>query len=260
MGGFTFSFTTHIELNDEPMRWWVDEKIRRALFVNCISYFCRSQMMYLSRPNCWKKLRVVHCGLDADLYEAKRHEGRGDQVLYVGRLAPAKGLPILLEAIAQLEDVKLTIAGDGPDREMLEEKARVLNISERVTFLGYQSQQQVRALLKSADAFAMSSFVEGIPVVLMEAMAAGVPVVATCISGIPELVRDGLNGFLVSPGDVTTTASAIGRLLEDADLRNRFAIAARKTIERDFDIRAELRWLALILASALAGKCAGIRP
>jgi glycosyltransferase involved in cell wall biosynthesis len=260
MGEFTFSFTTHIELNDEPKRWWVDEKIRRALFVNCISYFGRSQLMYLSPPECWTKLRIVHCGVDPNLFQVKKHQGRGDKILYVGRLAVAKGLPILLEAVAKIEGIQLDIAGDGSERKHLEEQAGALNISERVKFLGYQSQQQVRRLMKDADAFVMSSFVEGVPVVLMEAMAAGVPVVATRISGIPELVRDGQNGFLVSPGDAKAAAHAIRCLLEDAELRNEFAAAGRETIEREFNIQTESSWLARILTSALAGKSEGLRP
>jgi colanic acid/amylovoran biosynthesis glycosyltransferase len=260
MGGFTFSFTTHIELNDEPKRWWVGEKIRRALFVNCISYFGRGQMMYLSSPEFWSKLRVVHCGVAPTVFEVKKHVGRGNHVLFVGRLAPAKGLPILLDALAQLEDVTLTIAGDGPEREFLQHEARRLDINERVVFLGYQSQEQVRALLRRVDVFAMTSLVEGIPVVLMEAMAAGVPVVATNISGIPELVHDGQNGFLVPPSDATATALAIRRLIEAADLRNQFALAGRKTIEEGFDLHAESRWLASILTAALAGGNKAVRP
>jgi colanic acid/amylovoran biosynthesis glycosyltransferase len=260
MGGFTFSFTTHIELNDEPKRWWVGEKIRRALFVNCISHFGRSQLMYFSSPEHWDKLRIVHCGVTPTLFDVKKHSGRAHHVLYVGRLAPAKGLPVLLDAIARLSDVTLTIAGDGPERAFLQDKARRLGIVERVTFLGYQSQKQVRALLQHVDVFAMTSFVEGIPVVLMEAMAAGIPVVATYISGIPELVRNGQNGFLVPPSDANATVSAIRRLTDDADLRNQFAIAGRETIEQEFDLQAEARWLASILIGALAGRNEGVRP
>jgi glycosyltransferase involved in cell wall biosynthesis len=154
----------------------------------------------------------------------------------------------------------LDIAGDGPDRTMLEEKARKLNIFDRVRFLGYQSQQQVRELLKYADVFVMSSFAEGVPVVLMEAMAAGVPVIATQIAGIPELVNDGHSGLLVLPGDVDATVAAVRRLLDDSDLRNRLAVAGREKVEREFNIEDESRWLATILNGALIGKSEGIRP
>jgi colanic acid/amylovoran biosynthesis glycosyltransferase len=261
MGGTTYSFTIHGPTEFyEPKFWRIDEKVRRALFVNCISHFCRSQVMLFAPLDCWSKLRIVHCGVDPDAFEVKRHKGRGRQLLFVGRLAAMKGLPILLEALAKLEGVTLDVAGDGPDRQLLEEKARTLNIASRVRFLGYQSQPQVRELLKEADLFVMSSFAEGVPVVLMEAMAAGVPVVATRIAGIPELVRDGHSGLLVAPGDANEMAGAVHRLLGDAELRNRFAAAARQDIEREFNIQTESRWLATILSSAIAGRSPGIRP
>jgi colanic acid/amylovoran biosynthesis glycosyltransferase len=261
MGGITYSFTIHGPTEFfEPKYWRIDEKVRRALFVNCISHFCRSQVMLFAPPDCWKKLRIVHCGVDPDAFEVKRHQGRGGRLLFVGRLAAIKGLPIILEVLARLEDVTLDIVGDGPDRQLLEAQARALNISSRVRFLGYQSQQHIRGLFKQADVFVMSSFAEGVPVVLMEAMAAGIPVVAPRIAGIPELVRDGQSGLLVAPGDVNEMASAVDRLLRDAALRNRFAIAARHDVERDFNIQTESRWLAEIVSSAIAGRSIGIRP
>jgi glycosyltransferase involved in cell wall biosynthesis len=261
IGGFTFSFTMHGPAEFyEPNLWWIDEKVRRALFVNCISHFCRSQAMVFSPADCWEKLRIVHCGVDPALFKVKSHVGRGERLLFVGRLAAAKGLPILLEAIARIDGVTLTIAGDGPERHMLEEKARTLGLWERVRFLGYQSQQQVRELLKVTDLFVLSSFAEGVPVVLMEAMAAGVPVIATRIAGIPELVEHESNGLLVSPGDVDSTVSAVQRLLDDPHLRNSFASAGRETIEREFNIRKEASWLATIFASVFGGKSAPLRP
>ena len=261
MGGTTYSFTIHGPAEFYEAKFWrIDEKVRRALFVNCISHFCRSQVMLFAPVECWGKLRIVHCGVDPDVFKVKRHEGRGRHLLFVGRLAAVKGMPILLEVLAKLKDVTLDVAGDGPDRQLLEHQAGTLNVSPRVKFLGYQSQQQVRELLKQADVFVMSSFAEGVPVVLMEAMAAGVPVVATRIAGTPELVRDGHSGLLVAPGDPDEMANAVDRLLGDAELRNRFAIAARLDIERDFNIETESRWLATIVSGAIAGNDVGIRP
>jgi len=261
MGGFTFSFTMHGPGEFfEPKLWWIGEKVRRALFVNCISYFCRSQAMVFAPPECWGKMRIVHCGVDPNLFEQRRHRGRGNKLLFVGRLVAAKGLPILFEALEKVDDAVLEIVGDGPDRGMLEAKARAMSISHRVRFFGYQSQQQVRKLLKDADVFVMSSFAEGVPVVLMEAMAAGVPVVATRIAGIPELVQDGGNGLLVAPGDTNATAEAVRALLGDADLRNRLAAAAREKVQSEFNTQTETQWLATILTSALAGRSTGLRP
>jgi glycosyltransferase involved in cell wall biosynthesis len=261
MGGFTFSFTMHGPAEFlEPRFWWIDEKIRRALFVNCISHFCRSQAMLSSTVDCWDKLRIVHCGVDPRLFELKRHTGSGSRLLFVGRLVAAKGLPVLLNAIAQIEDAILDIAGDGPDRQLLTERARSLGISSRVRFHGYLSQPQIRELLGHTDIFVLSSFAEGVPVVLMEAMAAGVPVVATQIAGIPELVQHEKSGLLVLPGDAISTASAIRRLLENPELRNRYAEAARRQIEQEFDVNSETSWLATILTNALAGNQVGLRP
>jgi colanic acid/amylovoran biosynthesis glycosyltransferase len=261
MAGFTFSFTIHGPAEFlETNHWWIGEKVRRALFVNCISYFCRSQTMMLSDPDCWEKLRVVHCGVDSRMFDIKRHEGRAQRLLFVGRLVPAKGVPVLLETIAKIDDTILDIAGDGPQREFLEARAAALGVSNRVRFLGYQSQQRVRELLGQADVFVMASFAEGLPVVLMEAMAAGVPVVATRIAGIPELVEDGKNGFLVPAGDPAAAATAVRRLLEDAELRNRFAIAGQAKVEREFNLNTEASWLAKILTHALSRLSEGVRP
>jgi glycosyltransferase involved in cell wall biosynthesis len=193
-----------------------------------------------------------------------QHESRGSRLLFVGRLASVKGLPVLLEALAEIvkdrPDVKLTIAGDGPDRAALESMAARLNLTANVAFSGYRSQAQVRELLQQTDVFVLPSFAEGVPVVLMEAMAAGVPVVTTRIAGIPELVEDGVSGSLTSPGDAQNLRSAIVRLLEDPDLRRRFGREGRKTIEDQFDINKEAAWLCEILGNALAGKVMPVRP
>jgi glycosyltransferase involved in cell wall biosynthesis len=261
LGGFTFSFTMHGPAEFyEPNLWWIDEKVKRALFVNCISHFCRSQAMVFSQVDYWDKLRIVHCGVDPGLFEIKKHREGGSRLLFVGRLVAAKGLPILLEAMTRLKGATLQVVGDGPDRQMLEDMAGSLGLSNRISFLGYQSQTQVRDLLKQTDVFALSSFAEGVPVVLMEAMAAGIPVVATRIAGIPELIHHEESGLLVSPGDAAGIASAIRQLLEDPELRNRYAAAGRKQIEKEFNINVETRWLAKILTSALAGNAVGLRP
>ncbi len=261
MGGFTFSFTIHGPAEFYATNlWWIGEKTRRALFVNCISYFCRSQVMMLSDPEDWEKLRVIHCGVDLSSFEVKRHEGQARRLLFVGRLVPAKGVLFLLETIARIEDAILDVAGDGPQRNFLEAKVASLGIGQRVRFLGYQSQAQVSELLRHADVFVMASFAEGLPVVLMEAMAAGVPVVATRIAGIPELVDDGQNGFLVPPGEPVVASTAVHQLLQDAELRNRFAIAGRAKVEREFNLDTEASWLAKILTSALSGASERVRP
>ena len=265
LGGFTFSFTMHGPAEFfEPHYWRIDQKIRRATFICCISQFCRSQAMIFGPADKWDRMHVVHCGIDPQLFQPARNDSRGSRLLFVGRLAPVKGLPILLESLARLRqtvpDVRLRIAGDGPDRQRLVEQAQRLGIDDRVEFLGYQSQLQVRQLLRETDVFVMSSFAEGVPVVLMEAMAAGVAVVAPRIAGIPELVDDGQCGYLVPPGDPAALADRIEKLLLDPQLRNRFSAAGRSKVQNEFNIAAEVQRLYQILTGTLEGRAVPVRP
>lgn len=265
LGGFTYSFTMHGPAEFfEPKYWRVDEKIRRALFVCCISHFCRSQAMIFSPREKWDRLHIVHCGVDVARFQKVSHQGVGRRLLFVGRLAPVKGLAVLFEALAILKrespEVVLTIAGDGPERAALEAQAAAIGIRDNVHFLGYQSQAQVRELLGQTDIFVLASFAEGVPVVLMEAMASGVPVVATRIAGIPELVEDGVSGYLVSPGDAEALADCVAALLSDPALRARFGKAGRAEVEAEFNIAHESRRLVQILTDALEGRIAPTRP
>jgi glycosyltransferase involved in cell wall biosynthesis len=265
MGGTSFSFTMHGPAEFyEPKYWRIDEKIRRARFVACISHFARSQAMVFAPQEHWAKLHVVHCGVSPELFSPARHEGRGKRLLFVGRLAAVKGLPVLLDAFARLAkdrpELKLMLAGDGPDRAKLEAQAKELGVAGRIEFLGYQSQAQVRQLLQNTDVFVMASFAEGVPVVLMEAMAAGVPVVATRVAGVPELVEDGVSGYLVPPAEPGALADNVAALLDDAELRNRLGAAGRAKVEREFNITAEAEKLCQVMTAALGGNISAGAP
>jgi colanic acid/amylovoran biosynthesis glycosyltransferase len=143
---FSFSFTNHGPAEFfEMSRWWLSEKVRRALFVVCISSFCRSQMMVAAAVEDWSKLRIVHCGVDPKLFDVKRHEKRGRRLLFVGRLAPEKGCAVLLDTVAELPDAILDVVGDGPSLESLRRKAADLRIGERVVFHGYLNESGVRS-------------------------------------------------------------------------------------------------------------------
>ena len=152
-----------------------------------------------------------------------------------------------------MDETTLEIAGDGPDRKVLEELAGELKISDRVKFVGYQSPEQVRELLKGTDVFVLTSFAEGLPVVLMEAMAAGVPVVASSIAGIPELVQDEHNGLLVPPGDARATAGPFVDCLTTQTSQSSCDCWARERSNEEFDSHAESRWLAAIMIGELSG-------
>lgn len=212
------------------------EKVEAADFVVCISDFARSQTMQHSAPEHWKKLDVSRLGVDPGMFApvTKNPTSGGFSVLCVGRLTPAKGQHLLLDAIAALhhsgEKVLLQLAGDGPDRVSLQQHAEALGINNLVTFHGALNHDQVRALYASCDAFVLPSFAEGIPVVLMEAMASGVPCLSTRIAGIPELIEDGESGFLASPSSLNELTDRLRQLIHDPALRGRLATNGRKRV------------------------------
>ena len=256
LGGFSYSFTIHgPHIFFEPYHWRLDEKINRALFICCISNYCRSQTMIFAPIDKWKKMHIVHCGIDPQLFQVSSHQGQGKRLLFVGRLAAFKGLPILLESLKALKkhhpDITLTVVGDGGDRTSLEEMTVDLGLSSNVNFVGYKSQAEVRKYFEETDVFVLSSFAEGVPVVLMEAMAAGVPVVATQIAGVNELVENGISGYIIPPGNPTPLTQSIEELLNNSELRNKFAIAARNKVEQEFNINLEAQKLHKVINRAL---------
>ncbi len=274
LGGFSFSFTMHGPyIFFEPMRWRLDEKLKRALFICCISDFCRSQGMIYAPMEKWNRMHIVHCGVEPALFTPVTHQqsdkqsGKqsGKRLLYTGRLATVKGLPILLESLVLLKashpDLLLTVVGDGADRPSLEQLAAQLGLSAQVKFVGYQSQAQVRQYMQETDVFVLPSFAEGVPVSLMEALAAGVPVVVTTqIAGVGELVENGVSGYLVPPGNPQLLANRIDKLLNDPVLRTQFGAAGRLKVAEEFDIQQEAAWLCQIMTAALAGQVETIRP
>ncbi len=265
LGGFPFSFTIHgPAIFYEPHRWRIDEKVRRARFVNCISHFCRSQVMVFSDAGDWDKLCIVHCGVEPDAYGRRDHQGAAKRLVFVGRLARVKGLSVLLRAFravhASHPDLALTLVGDGPERTELEQEATDLGVGDAVRFAGYQTAEEVRAHLAGSDVFVMASFAEGVPVVLMEAMAAGLPVIASNVAGTTELVEDGVSGRLVSPGDEAGLVEALSELVEDAALRGRLGLAAQAKVHVAFDIDKEVAHLAAILSASLDGTAVPARP
>jgi colanic acid/amylovoran biosynthesis glycosyltransferase len=216
-GGVEFSFTTHGPNEfDSPLQLSLPQKIAAAKFVVGISNYGRSQLMRWSDPACWPKIVVARCGLGPDFLDRPvKSIPRGSRDLVcVARLSPAKGLPLLIDACAQLRDLgeqfTLTLVGDGELRSGLEEQVRRERLEERVRLVGVRSSAEIREHLESARAFVLPSFAEGLPVVVMEALALARPVVTTAITGIPELV-DAECGWLIPPGSV---AALVGALIE----------------------------------------------
>lgn len=260
-----WSFTIHgPDIFFEPHHWRIDEKAARAAFVACISHFCRSQLMCFADAAHWGRLHIVHCGVDPSRYVSK--SDRSDlRALFVGRLAGVKGVPILIEAVARLAEkhphLTLRLVGDGPDREALEAEVQSRGLQDRISFLGSRSQAEVADELAEADVFVLPSFAEGVPVVLMEAMAAEVPVVTTRIAGVPELVEHGVNGVLVPPGHADAFSDALDGLLCDAQARKDLGKAGRAKVLAEYDAAQEAKWLSeLIGAYASDGPRPGLRP
>jgi glycosyltransferase involved in cell wall biosynthesis len=237
----------------DPLGFAIPEKVSAAELVCSISYFGRSQIMLWSSPDDWQKLQVTPLGVDATGWELAefREQPSPFELISAGRLTAIKGFPLMLEAVAELRyhgrNVRLTLAGDGPDRGMLEEQAKRLGIADCVIFAGWKNQDELRQLYRRSDVFVMSSFAEGVPVVLMEAMATGIPCVAPCINGIPELIRDGVDGLLFTSSDKAELVCALLRIMDDSAMRLRMAVSSRERVADKYDLRKNVDKLASVL-------------
>ncbi|GAA3893268.1 glycosyltransferase [Sphingomonas limnosediminicola] len=246
-----WSFTMHgISETDYPAGLMLGRKIEAAEFVACVSYFGRAQAMRVVEPDQWPKLLIVRCGLDLTVLPRRRPRGPVVRLISVGRLSPEKGQAGLLAAFSEARrdypNLKLEIVGDGPDLDKLQQLAADLNLTQSVTFAGRCGEQQTLERIVNADCLVLTSFMEGLPVVLMEAMALGTPVIASRIAGIPELIEHGESGLLFTPSDWHDLANCIRGLTRDDALRSRVAAQARVVVEREFDIEQSARTLAAI--------------
>ena len=254
--GFELSASIHgsAEFID-PSAQRLREKVAACSFVRTISLYGKSQLMLATPPEEWPKFEVVRLGVDPGEFApvAPRRSPTPFRVMSVGQLQPAKGYHLLLDVLAALagagRDVRLTLVGDGPSRRSLEARTARLGLGERVTFTGALNQGRVRALLAECDAFVLPSFAEGIPVVLMEAMAVGLPCVATRITGIPELITDGESGLLVTAADDEGLAAALARLMDDDALRARLGRVAREQVAASYDLRHNVARLVEVFAA-----------
>ncbi len=241
--GFGFSITVHgpDEFYDAPGQY-LTRKVESADFICCISNFARSQLMKLSAYEHWHKLEVSRLGVDPEVFKPRPFEEKPAvfEVICVGRLTPAKGQHILIDAMERLlqagRNIRLRIVGDGPDRASLERHVHRLGRERDIIFEGAVNQDRIRDLYSRAHIFSMPSFAEGIPVVLMESMAMEIPCVTTRITGIPELIRDGIDGLLVAPSSVEELAVALERLMDDPDLRQTLGKNGRKRVVEEYDL------------------------
>jgi glycosyltransferase involved in cell wall biosynthesis len=260
--GIGWSFTMHgISETDYPAGLMLGRKIEEADFVACVSWFGRAQGMRLVSPSHWTKMHVVRCGIPLDkLPTPSPVSSAGKTIVCVGRLSPEKGQAGLLEAFASVRTkhpkASLVLAGDGPDRTNLGAIAKDLGIGDAVTFVGRLTEEDALAEIARSDVLVLPSFMEGLPIVLMEAMAIGVPVIASRIAGIPELVEDGKTGLLFTPSNWEELVDCMDRLLSDDKLCAAITRRAKARVLDEFDGRKSAAKLARILLQASSRKLA----
>lgn len=250
LSDITYSFTVHGP-DVFVHRLLLAEKITRAKFVRAVSTFVKAFITGLYPDESEGKIEVVHIGVNPDVYaeaaERSSHSKPAVQIVSVAALTDAKGYHFLVDACATLirdgVDLECRIAGDGPRRNLIRERIQQHGLGNRIRMIGALPQHDVARLVGEADIFVLPSVIawngqmDGIPISLMEAMAAGKPVIGSAISGIPELVQHNLNGILVDATHPERIASAMRRLIEDRDLREGMGQRGRDRILSDFDVR-----------------------
>lgn len=245
LGGPPYSFTVHgPEEFESPMA--LDEKVGDAAFVAAISSYGRSQLYLRCKLADWSKVKVVRCGIEPAFHRAGAPaESSGHRLVCVGRLCEAKGQLLLVEAAARLRAkgiaLDLVLAGDGPIRADIEAAIARHHLSGTVRITGWISSDQVRDEILAARALVLPSFAEGLPVVIMEAMALRRPVLSTFVAGIPELLRDGESGWLFPAGSLDDLVSAMQDCLSrtEQDMARMGEAGYRRVIERhSIDVEA----------------------
>jgi glycosyltransferase involved in cell wall biosynthesis len=252
--GVGYSVTAHADdIYVEPVL--LREKIEQARFVATCTSFNVRELSSVAAGTA-DAIHCVHHGIDADLYRASAQEHNDNDppvVLAVGQLRPKKGFEHLIDACRLLRDdgraLRCVIVGEGPLRDALTKRISDLGLDDVVTLTGALSQDDVIDHYRRADVFALPSVTgergdrDGIPNVILEAMAMELPVVSSATSGIPEAVVDGETGVLVEPGDVSGLARALARLLDDRDMRERFGRRGRDVVCERFDLETNVKEL-----------------
>lgn len=258
LGGPTYSFTVHgPDEFDKPKFLGIGEKVRRSAFVVAISSYGRSQLYRWVEHAHWHKVKVVHCGLEKAFHDvATASPPSAPRLVCVGRLWADKGQLLLIEAVHQLARkgvrFELVLAGDGEMRVELEELISRYGLAGQVRITGWISSAQVREEILAARGLVMPTFAEGLPVVIMEAMALRRPVLTTYVAGIPELVRHGENGWLFPAGDVDELIAAMVECLAlPIEELARMGEQAHYRVLQRHDIDCEAAKLAVLFREAI---------
>lgn len=247
--GISYSFTAHADdiYVDQTM---LDEKVRQANFVVTISEYNRQFLSELYNGLVAPKTFVIRCGVDLGVFQVGAAKKPNDQftIICVARLGKAKGHKYLIEACAQLKaqglNFRCLLVGDGELRAEIEDQIRQFNLTDQILLLGFQPRDKVRELLAGADLMVLPSIItekgqkEGIPVALMEGLATGLPAIATAISGIPELIKDGETGLLAPQRDPQALVEAICKLYHTPALRQQLGAKGRAKVMKEFNLQA----------------------
>jgi colanic acid/amylovoran biosynthesis glycosyltransferase len=259
LSNIPYSFTAHgsEEFEKAPMLS-LDLKLLRAAFAVCVSSFGRSQLMRWSSPGQWDKIALVHCGLDSNLLEADVPPlPSTPRFVCVGRLGEHKAQLILLDAVNRVRKkgvyCEVVMVGDGPMRPAVEEAICQEKLEKQITITGWVPSERVYAEIEAARALILPSFSENMPVVIMEAMALGRPVISTYIAGIPELVQPGNTGWLVPSGDHVALADAMHEALVAPISRlSEMGAAGRAHIVEHHDVTKEAKKLKDLFSRSIA--------
>jgi colanic acid/amylovoran biosynthesis glycosyltransferase len=262
LGGPQWSFTVHgPEEFDKAPLIGLAEKIRRCAFVVAVSSYGRSQLYRLVEQQLWPKVEVVHCGVDRAFYNAPPSSPPVvRRLVCVGRLCERKGQVLLVEAARRLAgqglDFTLVLAGDGELRCEIERLIASYKLEGNIRVTGWISNERVRDEILAAQALVLPSFAEGLPVVIMEAMALGRPIISTYVAGIPELVRPGEHGWLVPAGDVNALIEAMQTCFDTpAATLARMGSAARERVLARHNVDVETPKLAALFWKNISGGC-----
>jgi len=267
--GIPYSFVAHgsdLHRSQHMLR----DKVRDAAFVVAISEYNRRIILDVAGDNHAAKVTVIHCGVNpvdfrSDHDSAHKPVGAPGLIVFcIGTLHEVKGQRYLIDAVsrarANRHDLTLHLVGDGLDQEILEQQVAAAGLTDYVIFEGRRDRHEIIRLLQTADVLVVPSVPtasgrrEGIPVVLMEAMASGVPVVASRLSGIPELVQHQVNGLLAEPRDAGGLASAIELLCNNPELRTQLGDAGRKTVEENFNMETNVGCLLRRIRSTISDR------
>ena len=266
LAGIPYSFTAHAkDIYDQSVDGaLLRQKIREAKFVVTVSDYNRRHLAELVTEEMATKLIRLYNGIDLDRFQPDQSTLRkSDLILAVGRLEQKKGFQDLIQACALLGDtrpVRCLIVGEGRERQTLENEIRRLSLGEQVVLAGAQTQEQLIKTFKLATVLVLPCVIsstgdrDALPTVLLEAMAAGLPVISTRLAGIPEIIEDGKTGLLVPPGEPAQLARAIAEVLDHPELQQSFGRAGRAKVERLFDLRKNVPVLFELFRRSLAGE------